>query len=210
MVLERKELAIKARHSDAVDKWITGGQEGPCPAREQPPLERLFGLFTEIFPRLHIEYDPNAKSISVRKGDATYPISNMSDGEKQSFSILADFVELGDDYGLIVVDEPELNLHPELAERIWNLIESEFPDKVYYYATHRLSFAMRQQVEKIIVLSDDPDNVTEIDDVFDISTIELFEFLGSIPGIIAAECVVVTEGREKIWMPTFVIFWIAW
>lgn len=197
MVLERKELAIKARHSDAVDKWTTGGQNGLCPVREKPPLERLFGLFTEIFPRLQIEYDPNAKSLKVRKGVATYSIEAMSDGEKQAFSILADFVELGDEYELIVVDEPELNLHPELAERIWNLIESEFPDRAYCYATHSLSFAMRPQVEKIIVLSDDSDNVTEIDDVLDVSSLDLFEFLGSIPGIIAAESVVVTEGREK-------------
>lgn len=197
MVLERKELAIKAAHSDEVEAWNANGQNGQCPVREVPPLERLFELFHEIFPRLQIAYDPNAKTINVRKGPSEYSISEMSDGEKQSFSILADFVELGDEYKFIVVDEPELNLHPELAERIWSLIESEFTDRVYCYATHSLSFAMRPQVERVVVLSDDPENITEIEDLSDFSKVELAEFLGSIPGIISAENVVVTEGEEK-------------
>jgi len=197
MMLERKELAIKASHSDAVQAWVGSDQNYSCPTREQPPLEKLFALFHEIFPRLSIEYDPNTKNINVKKGANKYPISGMSDGEKQAFSILADFVELDDEYGLIIVDEPELNLHPELADRIWNLIESEFPGKVYCYATHSLSFAMRPQVERIVVLSDDPDNITEVTDLSDFSTSQLSEFLGSIPGIISASKVIVTEGNEK-------------
>jgi energy-coupling factor transporter ATP-binding protein EcfA2 len=197
MVLERKELAIKASHSDAVQVWLTGGQIGLCPPRELPPLERLFELFHEIFPRMQIHYDPNAKSITVSKGSAQYSIASMSDGEKQAFSILADFVELGDEYGLVVVDEPELNLHSELAERVWALIESQYPDKMYLYATHSLSFAMRAQVERVIVLSDNPEHIAVIDDPTNFSAIHLREFLGSIPGILAADRVVVTEGTDK-------------
>jgi len=197
MMLERKELAIKATHSDQVERWISSGQKDECPSRETPPLEQLFSLFNEIFPRLTVIYNAQTKNITVKKGLAEYPISSMSDGEKQCFSILADFIELDDTYGLIIVDEPELNLHPELADRIWNLIESEFPEKVYCYATHSLSFAMRPQVERVMVLSDDPDNITVIEDPSEFSKIQLNEFLGSIPGIIAANNVVVTEGDEK-------------
>lgn len=197
MVLERKEMAIKAEHSDAVEKWHYGDKQGPCPIRETPPLERLFGLFHEIFPRLRIEYDASKKTINVRKGGEKYTITNMSDGEKQVFSILADFVELGDDYGLVIVDEPELNLHPELAERIWQTIEAEFPDRVYCYATHSLGFAMRPEVDRVIVLSEIPENITVIENPADFSKLQLSEFLGSIPGILAATRVVVTEGEEK-------------
>jgi ABC-type cobalamin/Fe3+-siderophores transport system ATPase subunit len=197
MMLERKELEIKALHSDRVEEWIADGQVDGCPVRETPPLERLFSLFHEIFPRLSIIYNAQTKTIKVRKGAAEYSISEMSDGEKQCFSILSDFVELDDEYGLIVVDEPELNLHPELADRIWNLIESEFPDKVYCYATHSLSFAMRPQVGRVMVLADDPENITTIEDPSEFSRLQLTEFLGSIPGIIAANNVVVTEGDEK-------------
>lgn len=197
MMLERKELAIKASHSDAVEAWIKNGSQGLCPVREDPPLERLFRLFHEIFPRLTIHYEAQAKVITVKKGLAEYSIASMSDGEKQAFSILADFVELDDDYGLIVIDEPELNLHPELADRIWNLVEAEFPDKVYCYATHSLSFAMRPQVGRVIVLSDDPENLTIIENPMEFSKLQLSDFLGSIPGIIAADNVIVTEGDEK-------------
>ena len=154
-------------------------------------------MFHEVFPRLQIHYDPSLKKIHVRKGTARYPLSNMNDGEKQAFSILADFVELEPEHGLIVVDEPELNLHSELAERIWSLVESEFPDRRFCYATHSLAFAMRPQVERVIILSDDPATMTVIDDPTQFSSLEPTRFLGSIPGIIAANEVVVTEGTDK-------------
>ena len=49
MVLERKELAIKAKHSDEVEDWNAKGQEGSCPIREVPPLEKLFGCSMRYF-----------------------------------------------------------------------------------------------------------------------------------------------------------------
>jgi len=197
MMLERKELSIKASHSDAVERWQASGHQGPCPIRERPPLERLFSLFHEVFPRLKVEYDPGRKTIKVRKGEAVYPLSSMSDGEKQAFSILADFAELDPEHGLIIIDEPELNLHSELAERVWTLVESELPDRIFCYATHSLAFAMRPQVERVAILSDDPDTMTVIEDPTQFGSLELTRFLGSIPGIIAANDVVVTEGTEK-------------
>lgn len=197
MMLERKELAIKASHSDAVERWQASEHQGPCPVRDKPPLERLFSLFRELFPRLQIDYDPSLKAIHVRKGTALYSLSNMSDGEKQAFSILADFVELDPEYSLIVIDEPELNLHSELAERVWSLVESELPDRTFCYATHSLAFAMRPQVERVVILSDDPQTTTVIEDPTQFTSLELTRFLGSIPGIIAANDVVVTEGTEK-------------
>lgn len=198
MMLERKELAVKAEHSDAVQAWHSSGQAGSCPTRESAPLEKLFQQFHEIFPRLEIRYNAVAKTIRAKKGAAAeYSITSLSDGEKQVFSILADFVELGDEFGFIVVDEPELNLHPELAERVWGLVESEYPEKVFLYATHSLGFAMRKQVQRVIVISDTPENSIALDSPMEFSSIELHEFLGSIPGIIAANRVVVTEGEEK-------------
>lgn len=197
MMLESKELAIKVEHSDAVQVWQQSGQNGSAPTRESPPLERLFEQFHEIFPRVHIKYNAEAKSINARKNDAEYPIQGLSDGEKQVFSILADFMELGAEFGLVVVDEPELNLHPELAERVWNLIEVQYPEKVFVYATHSLGFGMRRQVLRVIIISDDPDNIVVLEAPTELSTIDLRRFLGSIPGIIAASKVIVTEGDDR-------------
>ena len=62
-----------------------------------------------------------------------------------------------------MVDEPELNLHPELAERLWTLLESEYDDKRFLYATHSIQFALRPNVEALYVLSQDPSRIQRID-----------------------------------------------
>lgn len=197
MMLERKELALKADHSDAVQRWHVAGEVGACPRRDIPPLEKLSSQFHELFPKLTVRYDATSKRLYARKGDAEYSIVSLSDGEKQVFSILADFVELGRDYGFVVVDEPELNLHPELAERLWNLIEAEYPETVFLYATHSLGFAMRPGVSQVVILGEEGESTVSIDSAEDFSRVELHDFLGSIPGIIAAKRVVVTEGNDK-------------
>jgi ABC-type branched-subunit amino acid transport system ATPase component len=127
IVLEKRELQLKAKHSDDVEAWHAGNRSAEYPKRPAAPLGRVFGLFTEIFPQIVLTFDYHARRLSASKGGQPYGPSSLSDGEKQVFSILADLIELEDTHKVIIADEPELNLHPELAERLWTLIENEFP-----------------------------------------------------------------------------------
>jgi ABC-type lipoprotein export system ATPase subunit len=197
MVLDKKEAQLKSAHSDAVEKWIEAGHKGECPKRKQPPLEHLFELFTEIFPRITLSYNAQARQLWAEKDGSRYGPSGLSDGEKQVFSILADLIELEDTHTLIIADEPELNLHPELAERVWTLIENEFPLKSFIYATHSISFALRPNVDKVWVVSARHQNITTFDGLGSLDRDEVVSFLGAIPGILSADHVLVTEGHEK-------------
>lgn len=197
IVLDKKEAQLKSAHSDAVEKWVESGQKGDCPKRKQPPLEHLFELFTEIFPRISLSYHAEARQLWAEKDGSRYGPSGLSDGEKQVFSILADLIELEDDHNLIIADEPELNLHPELAERVWTLIENEFPLKNFIYATHSISFALRPNVDKVWIVSARHQNITNFDGLSSLDRDEVVSFLGAIPGILSADHVLVTEGHEK-------------
>ncbi|WP_417835435.1 ATP-dependent nuclease [Thalassospira tepidiphila] len=199
MFLIQKEQVIKNAHSDAVVEWDQNGNSGSIPKREQPPLEKLFEQYSEIFPHLRIVYDKNNGKISVRneKHNAEYGPSSLSDGEKQVFSLLADMLQLEDEYDLVVVDEPELNLHPELAERLWNLLESEYQDKSFVYATHSIQFAMRSNVDSLYVISSDPNKIRRLSNLQELNRNDIEKFLGGVPGILNANTVLVTEGHEK-------------
>lgn len=197
IVLDKKDAQLKAEHSDEVETWRVGGRVGECPQRPKPPLENLFELFGEIFPQIRLSYNSSARQLIVHKGDASYGPSGMSDGEKQVFSILADLLELDDDHTLVIADEPELNLHPELAERLWTLLENEFPEKCFVYATHSISFALRPNVDKVWVLSSNSENISEFTGLDSLPRAEVVTFLGAIPGILSANNVLVTEGHEK-------------
>lgn len=196
-VLERMGRSIKSKHSDAVIEWQQQNANDPCPERGQPPLERVFDLFNEIFPRIVLAYDESTLEMSCTKGDSTYGPSQLSDGEKQCFSILADLVELADDKSVVFVDEPELNLNPLLANRLWDTVEAEFSDATFLYATHSVSFAMRPNVDRVHVLSDNNATIQEIDIITDVTTDELPPLLGSIPAILTTSTAIVTEGTEK-------------
>ena len=90
-----------------------------------------------------------------------------------------------------------MNLHPELAERIWTLIENEYPEKIFIYASHSINFSLRENVNTVYVLSDDADKIARIDSFEDLERVELSAFLGGLPGILSTNKVVVTEGHDK-------------
>ncbi|MHB1329616.1 MAG: AAA family ATPase [Gemmatimonadales bacterium] len=197
VVLDKREARHKALHSDQVDRWIKAGQQGDCPVRTQPPLERLFELFNESFPQIVLTYDSDGRRLTAQKGGQNYGPSSLSDGEKQVFSILADLAEFEDAHRLVVVDEPELNLHPELAERVWTLIENEFHDRTFIYSTHSINFALRENVQKVYVLSSGAADIAEFTGLDGLPRDEVTAFLGAVPGILSANRVLITEGHEK-------------
>lgn len=199
MVLIQQGQTLKDAHSDAVVRWEEGGRVGDVPKREQPPLERFFEQYNEVFPNIHLSYNKSNGQVTVKNDYAaeSYGPSGLSDGEKQVFSLMADMLQLEDEYSVVVVDEPELNLHPELAERLWTLLESEYQDKHFLYATHSIQFALRSHVDTLYVISSDPGKIEKIANISDIPRGDLEKFLGGVPGILSADTVVVTEGHEK-------------
>lgn len=199
MVLIQQEQALKDAHSDAVVAWEQRGRTGEVPKRSQPPLEKLFEQYNEVFPHLHVSYNKSNGRVTVVNDNASEPYgpSGLSDGEKQVFSLMADMLQLEDEYNVVVVDEPELNLHPELAERLWTLLESEYQEKHFIYATHSIQFALRSNVDALYVISSDPSKISKIGNLTDMPRTDLERFLGGVPGILNAGKVVVTEGHEK-------------
>lgn len=197
VVLEKRDLQLKARHSDAVEQWQHDGGKGPYPVRPRAPLARLFDLFSEIFPQITLSFDHDARRLTAHKHGEKYGPSGLSDGEKQVLSILADLIELDAAHKVIIADEPELNLHPELAERLWSLVENEFPDKTFIYATHSINFALRSNVERVFVLASNSDDIAEFTGLESLPRSEVRAFLGGLPGILSTDSVVVVEGDEK-------------
>ncbi|MDY7078870.1 MAG: AAA family ATPase [Chloroflexota bacterium] len=187
----------KSKHSDEVVEWDKHKRVGDIPQREEPPLDKLFRLFNETFPEIDISLDGKTKNLKCRKGTVPYNVSTLSDGERQVLALLADIAILGDPQSLILVDEPELNLNPYLAHRLWNSVETSMPKAVFVYATHSLSFAMRSSVDQVLVLGGQGRQAMEVSDVGAIDQEELREFLGAIPAILAAPAALVVEGQES-------------
>ncbi len=192
--IDRRSEDDKTQHSDAVTEWLKGDQEKPCPRRDEPPLDRLFRLFAEVLPHVKLRITPT-RALMAQRGSSEYPAVQLSDGEKQALAILADIAILADPQSLILVDEPELNLHPLLASNLWGTIENDLPDAVFVYATHSLGFAMRRDVDQVIAVSNRSDSM-EIGDPSSLDPTELRPFLGSIPAILSSANALIVEGDD--------------
>lgn len=197
LLIDMMGTEVQLEHSKSVTDWQTNGQSGKCPLCQELPLLRLFALFEEIFPTIKLQFDSSLKRMTCVKNGGQYTPSQLSDGEKQIFSLLADIVILGGDHRLVIADEPELNLNPGLANRFWNLVENELPNSVFIYGTHSVSFAMRENVERIFVLSNQDENIAEIKNVKEIDAINLAGLLGSIPALLSSSHALVVEGKDN-------------
>ena len=198
ILLDVRGQELKSKHSDQVHEWAATGSTGDCPSRPAPPIEDLIRLFQEIFPKISLVFNESNKTLTCSKdGSAPYDLSELSDGEKQVIAILSDIALLAEEESVIIVDEPELNLNPSLAIKLWHTIEQELSEAIFIYASHSVSFAQRENVSKIIALSSESEHILEINELHEIPKAELSQLLGAIPAILSNSRILVTEGEES-------------
>jgi energy-coupling factor transporter ATP-binding protein EcfA2 len=196
--LEQMGIDAKIAHSDAVVAWEEAGSSvDDRPSLPDEPMRRVFETFNDIFPSITLEYLSNNRRLICRKQESEYGPTKLSDGEKQVFSILVDIIELTDSRSVLFVDEPELNLNPGLANRLWSAIENLLPNAVFIYATHSVGFATREVVDHLVVMSNLNENIQEISGLDDLSHDDQIELLGNIPGLLAQGSTLVVEGHEE-------------
>ena len=117
----------KILHSDRVDDWNRSGRSGAYPDRKPSLQDQLCSLFSEIFPSLSLFMTPTPQLYCRREGGSQeYPVITLSQGEKQAFVTIADLLLLSREPSVFLIDEPELNLHATLADRLWSSTSISF------------------------------------------------------------------------------------
>lgn len=106
-----------------------------------PPtkLQVLLMMWNSLFSHLQISL-PDDINMEARKESLAFHVSEMSDGEKVALFLIA-HVLLCPENGFVIVDEPEMYLHPTIHKKLWDKLESERSDVIFLYLTHDLEFA---------------------------------------------------------------------
>lgn len=197
LLLEHRHTVDSNQHSRSLNDWHAAGKLGEPPEQLLTQLDDLIAVFTVLFPHMQIHWDFRSKKVLVKKeGNPDYPFAHLSDGEKQVFSILADIISLVTPPTIFIVDEPELNLNPSIASRLWDVIENRFPTAHFIYATHSVAFAMRSSIEQIIALSAVTNRAEVLSSVEDIASDELKLLLGAVPLALSTRQILFAEGNE--------------
>ncbi len=123
-------------------------------------LDRLIELWQEIYPgnRMLIESE---RLQFMRSGhDDIYAVNRLSDGER-AVLYLGGAMLYAPQGAVVMVDNPEMFLHPTVMQALWNRLEQMRPDVTMVYTTHDLEFASSRPGAAIVwVRNYDPASVT--------------------------------------------------
>lgn len=114
----------------------SGVDQGAVPSDPLKPydelLQKLFNGYGFSYKKEEI---PSNLFIKLPSGDIV-PFGDLSSGEKEVFFILSFFLRHDVSNAVIVIDEPELHLHPELARTLIRTMQAIKPGNQIWLATH--------------------------------------------------------------------------
>jgi ABC-type lipoprotein export system ATPase subunit len=103
------------------------------------PLIPYNNLLKQIFPEYSFtdqgDSIPTNLFVTLPSG-STLPFHDLSSGEKEVFFILAFFLRHSVESAIVIVDEPEMHLHPELSRTLMRQMLSVKPANQIWVATH--------------------------------------------------------------------------
>jgi hypothetical protein len=126
-------LQALGRHRD---KAKTGQEAGPEP---DDPLVEYNELLSNLFENyaLYDFWHPIPRDLYIMiLGGIVIPFHELSSGEKEVFFILSFFLRQSVTNAMIILDEPELHLHPEMSRLLVKHIQLVRPGNQIWLATH--------------------------------------------------------------------------
>ncbi|MBP3200735.1 MAG: AAA family ATPase [Lachnospiraceae bacterium] len=101
-------------------------------------IDKLIRVWNYVFPHRKLKFERD-KFIAEYEGKE-YPASKMSDGERAVLYLSA--ITLCSPFEKLIIDEPELHLHPSIMHNLWRALEIEKADILFIYITHDMDFVM--------------------------------------------------------------------
>ena len=90
----------------------------------------------------------------------------MSDGERAIFYMIGQ-VLVADENKILIIDEPELHMHPSIMSKLWDELEAARPDCAFIYITHDLTFAASRNAQKYVIRDYTPTPTWDVESVPD-------------------------------------------
>lgn len=110
------------------------------PHTRESSLDRLLTIWGQVFPHRSLRMTDAHFTALIPGDDAGYSGTQMSDGERSVLYLAAQVLCVPEGKTLIV-DEPEVHLHPSLMFRLWRALENARPDCLFVFITHDTQLA---------------------------------------------------------------------
>lgn len=119
--------------------------------------DKLQIIWNKIFPQRSI-FVEKFQFFAQKSDGEKYSATEMSDGERGVLYLIAQVLSVREGK-TIIIDEPEIHLHPSIMNRLWLALEEYRKDCLFIYITHDIEFAsLHGESDKIWVKSFDIEN----------------------------------------------------
>lgn len=102
------------------------------------PTEKYINIFDKLlYPKKMLPIDINSSTIQYKDDDGvTRQFSELSSGEREVVILTFDIITQNPSHCLILIDEPEVHLHPELTFRLIKALKAIGENNQYFLFTH--------------------------------------------------------------------------
>jgi ABC-type branched-subunit amino acid transport system ATPase component len=113
-------------------------------------FERLISVWDSVLPHRKLIITGDNVYATVPMVEKRYLASQMSDGERAIFYLIAQ-VLIASEGSVLIIDEPELHVHRAIISNLWDRLEAARPDCSFVFITHDLEFAAHRVAAKFVV-----------------------------------------------------------
>jgi hypothetical protein len=165
------------------------------------PLEPFKEAFRQLLaPKELLDADPKNQTLNYIFEGQTLPISSLSSGEREVVNIVFDFLLRNPTDCIVIFDEPELHLHPELSYKLLQTLRGIGSNNQFIFCTHSPDIITASLDSSVIFIAPPKDSdsnqaivVREEDE-----THQALKFLGQSIGIISlGKKIVLIEGTNS-------------
>lgn len=147
-------------HHHRMSKSAAGGEQPDPPSDPLMPYDELL---KQLFPGYSFaekdEVVPTNLFVTIPSGDVV-PFQDLSSGEKEVFFLLSFFLRHNVTNAVVVIDEPELHLHPELGRLLIRAMQRVKSNNQIWLATHNAEIIDEAGRDRVIYVASDPDTRT--------------------------------------------------
>ncbi len=118
-------------------------------------MDSLSEIWERLLPHRRLKITGDDISVVTLDGGKTYDASDMSDGERAIFYMIGQVLVAAENQ-LLIIDEPELHVHPSIMSKLWDELEAARPDCAFIYITHDLAFATNRNAQKFVIRDHSP------------------------------------------------------
>jgi energy-coupling factor transporter ATP-binding protein EcfA2 len=205
----REDIALKVeeliKEKDQIPSSVQ--PDGPDPEvkinpQDFPdPIAPFKVAFSQLLaPKELLDAEPKSQQLFYKLDDQTLPITSLSSGEREVVNIVFDFILRKPNDCIIIFDEPELHLHPELSYKLLQTLRGIGSNNQFIFCTHSPEIITASLDSSVVFIA--PPKSPETNQAIvvreDDQTHQALKLLGQSIGIISlGKKIVLIEGSQS-------------